>query len=230
MITVVFAALFLTLLGVLSAAAWHTRHRDGPGVPDRENGALTAWDPAQLREWTLELHHTDGSPPWPPAPIPGSGPDRSVSPFGALKRSHSTSWDGTRVVTGRPVSSATSSCCRPSRPPLRCVRALVTGRSSGPVTMSSRDLAHGSTESLGRRALGTRRLSPGARLLARVPNLNQTAILKSVSVTIRIHFVRRGVEAPLIGSPQSRSRADFMAIGSRHTDRRHRRHSHNPTR
>jgi hypothetical protein len=72
-ITVVFAALFLTLLAVLSVAAWHTRHRDGPGVPDREQGALTAWDPAQLREWTLELHHTDGSPPWPPAPIPTDG-------------------------------------------------------------------------------------------------------------------------------------------------------------
>jgi len=68
--TAVLAALLVLAAVVLCAAAWHTRHPDAPGVPDRENGALTAWDPAELREWTLELHHTKNTPPWPPLPHP----------------------------------------------------------------------------------------------------------------------------------------------------------------
>jgi hypothetical protein len=71
--TAVFAALLVTSLVVLSIAAWHTRHRDAPGIPGRENGALTAWDPAELRAWTLELHHTEDTPPWPPALPPTDG-------------------------------------------------------------------------------------------------------------------------------------------------------------
>ena len=68
--TAVLAVLLVLAAVVLCAAAWHTRHPDAPGVPDRENGALTAWDPAELREWTLELHHTKNTPPWPPLPHP----------------------------------------------------------------------------------------------------------------------------------------------------------------
>ena len=68
--TAVLAVLLVLAAVVLCAAAWHTRHPDAPGVPDRENGALTAWDPAELREWTLELHHTKSTPPWPPLPHP----------------------------------------------------------------------------------------------------------------------------------------------------------------
>jgi hypothetical protein len=66
----VLAVLLVLAAVVLCAVAWHTRHPDAPGVPDRENGALTAWDPAELREWTLELHHTKNTPPWPPLPHP----------------------------------------------------------------------------------------------------------------------------------------------------------------
>jgi len=69
-VTAVFAVLLVLGAVVLAAAGWHTRHPDAPGVPDRENGALTAWDPAELREWTLELHHTKSTPPWPPLPHP----------------------------------------------------------------------------------------------------------------------------------------------------------------
>ena len=68
--TAVLAVLLVLGAVVLAAAGWHTRHPDAPGVPDRENGALTAWDPAELREWTLELHHTKSTPPWPPLPHP----------------------------------------------------------------------------------------------------------------------------------------------------------------
>ena len=68
--TAVLAVLLVLGAVVLCAAAWHTRHPGAPGVPDRENGALTAWDPAELREWTLELHHTKSTPPWPPLPHP----------------------------------------------------------------------------------------------------------------------------------------------------------------
>ena len=68
--TAVLAVLLVLGAVVLCAAAWHTRHPGAPGVPDRENGALTAWDPAELREWTLELHHTKSTPPWPPQPHP----------------------------------------------------------------------------------------------------------------------------------------------------------------
>jgi hypothetical protein len=68
--TAVLAVLLVLGAVVLCAVAWHTRHLDAPGVPDRENGALTAWDPAELREWTLELHHTKSTPPWPPLPHP----------------------------------------------------------------------------------------------------------------------------------------------------------------
>ena len=63
--TAVFAVLLVLGAVVLCAVAWHTRHPGAPGVPDRENGALTAWDPAELHEWTLELHHTKSTPPWP---------------------------------------------------------------------------------------------------------------------------------------------------------------------
>ena len=66
--TAVLAVLLVLGAVVLCAAAWHTRHPGAPGVPDRENGALTAWDPAELREWTLELHHTKSTPPWLPRP------------------------------------------------------------------------------------------------------------------------------------------------------------------
>jgi hypothetical protein len=68
--TAVLAVLLVLGAAVLCAVAWHTRHPGAPGVPDRENGALTAWDPAELREWTLELHHTKSTPPWPPLPHP----------------------------------------------------------------------------------------------------------------------------------------------------------------
>ena len=68
--TAVLAVLLVLGAVVLCAAAWHTRHPGAPGVPDRENGALTAWDPAELREWTLELHHAKSTPPWPPLPHP----------------------------------------------------------------------------------------------------------------------------------------------------------------
>ena len=68
--TAVLAVLLVLGAVVLCAAAWHTRHPGAPGVPDRENGALTAWDPAELHEWTLELHHTKSTPPWPPLPHP----------------------------------------------------------------------------------------------------------------------------------------------------------------
>ena len=85
--TAVLAVLLVLGAVVLCAAAWHTRHPDAPGVPDRENGALTAWDPAELREWTLELHHTKNTPPWPPLPHPdaaadsqGGGHDRLAAP------------------------------------------------------------------------------------------------------------------------------------------------------
>ena len=85
--TAVLAALLVLAAVVLCAAAWHTRHPDAPGVPDRENGALTAWDPAELREWTLELHHTKSTPPWPPLPHPdaaagsqGGGDDWLAAP------------------------------------------------------------------------------------------------------------------------------------------------------
>ena len=68
--TAVLAVLLVLGAVVLCAVAWHTRHPGAPGVPDRENGALTAWDPAELHEWTLELHHTKSTPPWPPLPHP----------------------------------------------------------------------------------------------------------------------------------------------------------------
>jgi len=69
-VTAVLAVLLVLGAVVLAAVAWHTRHPGAPGVPDRENGALTAWDPAELHEWTLELHHTKSTPPWPPLPHP----------------------------------------------------------------------------------------------------------------------------------------------------------------
>jgi len=61
--TAVLAVLLVLGAVVLCAVAWRTRGHERPGVPDREMGALTAWDPAELREWTLELHHTKSTPP-----------------------------------------------------------------------------------------------------------------------------------------------------------------------
>ena len=68
--TAVLAVLLVLGAVVLCAVTWRTRGHERPGVPDREMGALTAWDPAELREWTLELHHTKNTPPWPPLPHP----------------------------------------------------------------------------------------------------------------------------------------------------------------
>ena len=68
--TAVLAVLLVLGAVVLCVAAWRTRGHEPPGIPDREAGALTAWDPAELREWTLELHHTKSTPPWPPLPHP----------------------------------------------------------------------------------------------------------------------------------------------------------------
>ena len=68
--TAVLAVLLVLGAVILCAVAWRTRGHERPGVPDREMGALTAWDPAELREWTLELHHTKSTPPWPPLPHP----------------------------------------------------------------------------------------------------------------------------------------------------------------
>jgi hypothetical protein len=68
--TAVLAVLLVLGAVVLCVTAWRTRGHEPPGIPDREAGALTAWDPAELREWTLELHHTKSTPPWPPLPHP----------------------------------------------------------------------------------------------------------------------------------------------------------------
>ena len=68
--TAVFAVLLVLGAVVLCAVAWHTRHPGAPGVPDRENGALPAWDPAELQEWNVERKKTKSTPPWPPLPHP----------------------------------------------------------------------------------------------------------------------------------------------------------------
>ena len=71
--TAVLAVLLVLGAVVLCVAAWRTRGHEPPGIPDREAGALTAWDPAELREWTLELHHTKSTPPWLSAAASGCG-------------------------------------------------------------------------------------------------------------------------------------------------------------
>jgi hypothetical protein len=94
--TAVLAVLLVLGAVVLCAVAWHTRGHERPGVPDQEAGALTAWDPAELREWTLELHHTKSTPPWPPLPhpkVPGGGQDGGQ----LLSRESAAPWRGSRA-------------------------------------------------------------------------------------------------------------------------------------
>ena len=93
--TAVLAAVLVLAAVVLCAAAWRTRGHDTPGIPDREGGALTAWDPAELREWTLELHHTKSTPPWPPAQTPQSPSGQDGGQL--LSREPVAPWRGRRA-------------------------------------------------------------------------------------------------------------------------------------
>ena len=93
--TAVLAVLLVLGAVVLCAAAWRTRGHDTPGIPDREGGALTAWDPAELREWTLELHHTKSTPPWPPAQTPQSPSGQDGGQL--LSREPVAPWRGRRA-------------------------------------------------------------------------------------------------------------------------------------
>ena len=97
--TAVLAVLLVLGAVVLCAVAWRTRGHERPGVPDREMGALTAWDPAELREWTLELHHTKSTPPWLAAPtLPSQEP---VAPWRGRRADHQEA-DGN--LAGDPVT------------------------------------------------------------------------------------------------------------------------------
>ena len=71
--TAVLAVLLVLGAVVLCAVAWHTRHPDAPGIPDRENGGLTTTDEtwaADVRQMVLDLKATKNTPPWPPLPHP----------------------------------------------------------------------------------------------------------------------------------------------------------------
>jgi hypothetical protein len=113
-VTAVLAVLLVLGAVVLCAVAWHTRHPDAPGIPDREAGALTAWDPAELREWTLELHHTKSTlraptPGWRLQPLPATGPRRAWWP-GRSRHSHESAMKHPPRATRR---------CRRRRTPRR---------------------------------------------------------------------------------------------------------------
>jgi hypothetical protein len=77
--------------------AWRTRGHDTPGVPDQGMGALTAWDPAELRKWTLELHHTENTPPWPPLPHPEEALAGGQDGGQLLSREPVAPWRGRRA-------------------------------------------------------------------------------------------------------------------------------------
>ena len=99
--TAVFAVLLVLGAVVLCAVAWHTRHPGAPGVPDRENGALPAWDPAELQEWNVERKKTKSTPPWLPAAASGcgSGGQGGVFLVWCSSRVHSRSSAGSHAVS-----------------------------------------------------------------------------------------------------------------------------------
>jgi hypothetical protein len=79
-----------TLAARAARAGWHLLRAVPrlPGPPPREMGGLTAWDPAELRRWTVEVHHTNDTPPWGPAASPAGAQDGGQPPAAGMVPGH----------------------------------------------------------------------------------------------------------------------------------------------